>query len=157
MSVPEQFSMGNCKAHLGLISSCGAPALQFTSWSDEVMNLGTAPSAFSPCIVEQYHLIKFGLIVLAFYPAVTTSRNTVKLVENLRRASKWQTWKCMQVLYQSALILLKKGGNSLGSWEAAGLQCTHPQTAIQLVPQLPAVLWHRAGRGSELCSRVNRV
>lgn len=60
--------------------------------------------------------------------------------------------KCMQVLYQSVLILLKKGGSSLGSWEAAELQCRHPQTAIQLVTQLPPVAqWEQGVRAFLSC------
>lgn len=145
------FPWETVKAHLDAIPSSGVPvftALQFRSWSDELMRLGTAPAAFSPCIVGQYHVTKFGLIVLAFYPAVTTSRNTVKPGGNPRRASKWQTWKCMQVLYGIVCAYFTEERRQLlGSWEAADVQCMDPQTAVLLVTQLSSVTrWEQGVR-----------
>lgn len=114
--------------------------LQFRNRGDELMRLGAAPSAFSPCTVGQYCLTKFGLTVLAFYPAATTPRNTVKPGGNLRRAWKWQTWKCMQVLYRSVwAYFTEERRRLLGSWEAAAVQCAEPQTAPRLVTPLPPV------------------
>lgn len=151
----SSFPWGTVKLIWAWFLPVGFQSLLHCSSEAIVMKWYTAPSAFSPCVVGQYHLIKFGLIVLAFYPAVATSRNTVKPGGNLRRASKWQTWKCMQVLYQSVLILLKKGGNSLG----AGRQLSCSVRTLKLPSYLwhSCLLWHSGSRGAELCSRVNRV
>lgn len=130
--------MGNCEADLGPIPSCGVPVfttLQFRSRGDGLMPLGSAPSAFSPCIVVgQSHFVKFGLTAFAFCPAATTSRNTVKPSGNPRRASKWQTWKCMQVLYRRVCAYFtEERRRLLGSREAAAVQ--------HMAPRVRALVW----------------
>lgn len=139
--IPTDLSVGNGKAPLGPIPSRGIPVftvLQFRSWSGGLRHLGTAPSAFRPCMVGQYDLIEFGLTVLAFYPAVTTSRNTGKPGGNLRRPQNGS--RGCEYRTEACVLTLQRGDSCWGRRDTPVVTQPLPSVA-QWERGVRALLW----------------